>query len=232
MVLVLPFKISDWSQSRKESSRIEILGYIIVSAFSQPSCVTLRISLTHLLYPFPMYEMGITALLYLHCGSKDKDINHFPRRSDNMVSSEIPYRDWPWEIHQIQPMVCSNTNKWRKWKWKRLTALQGGIGASVPLLLAHRSSMTLAILSSLGNQRLTTGVGFPSLSLPLRKLDRRLLEEKFLCAVGSCSLDCLSCVCHRLQQPLVFFLHPNWRRSRVQNWEMQLAFATCDPMVI
>jgi len=63
-----------------------------------------------------MYEMGITALLYLHCGSKDKGINHFPRCSDNMVSAEIPYADWPREILPILPMVWSNTNSWRKWK--------------------------------------------------------------------------------------------------------------------
>lgn len=70
------------------------------------------------------------------------------------------------------------------------------IGASLLLLLAHLSSMILAILFSLGNQRLTTIADFPTLSLQLHKLDWRLLEEKFL---GSHTLVLMSAIgCDRL----------------------------------
>lgn len=55
-----------------------------------------------------------------------------------MVSKEIPYTDWPREIKQ-------NTNKQRKWKWKRLTGCLWSTGASLPLLLARLSGMILRI---------------------------------------------------------------------------------------
>lgn len=124
-----------------------------------------------------------------------------------------------------RPMVCSNTNKWRK--WKRLTALQWGIGDSLPA-----ASSSTSLRHDLGNlvvfeQSETNDYSWFALR-ELTTTQTRLeapRREIPMCHGKPYPGLLLLCLPQTLTAS-VSLLHPNWRESWVQNWEMQLAFAT------